>query len=350
MIKRREFLAIASATCAVTCFPRHSQAQAQERSLNWRSSTIQTVAKSGKQRAPVVTGVSMRPASGELAIVGDDHFISIYDQTTHQFTHHLGDHEDWVRTACYSPRGDALITSGNDRRVLLWNTGIYDRPTRIATHPQAVIDVAFSPDGTKLACVGFERALRVYDVASTRLLMTLECACSDNHAVAFSPDNRLIAAGGRSGKVLVWDAASGRKVAEVPAHRKRVRSIEFNPQGNILSCGEDQTICMTDIAIPEKPMKVARQSAKLFDIKLVDQNLVATAGADNKIHLWRTNDSYYVGALKGHTGTVACLDSNATQLVSGSYDTQVRVWTLQLEDARGDRQTQLNQGWNEKMK
>jgi len=88
----------------------------------------------------------------------------------------------------------------------------------------------------------------------------------------------------------------------------------------------------------------------LFDVKLIADDLVATGSADNQIHIWRISDSNYVGSLKGHTGTVSCLDVNETSLVSGSYDTQVRVWTLQTDDAHGVRHTQLNQGWNEKLK
>ena len=318
--------------------------------MNWLSTTIQTVAQNEGNRAPVVTGLSIRPGSDQIAIVGDDHRIGIYDQTSHRFTHSLDEHRDWIRATRYSPDGTRLITAGNDRRILLWNTDDYDFPTRVAIHPEAVIEVAFSPNGQQLACVGFETSLRIYDTISTQKLLTLECACSDNHAVAYSRDSRWIAAGGRSGTIRVWNVTDGSLVSEFVAHRKRIRSIEFNEQGQVLSCAEDQTARVTDPRRPEEPVKIARQSAKLFDIKLIDEELFATGGADNLIHIWRLSDAELVGSLKGHTGTVSCLDANATHLVSGSYDTQVRVWTLQTDAARGHRHTKKNQGWNQQLK
>ena len=345
MFQRREFLTTFATACAATTLPKWATAKEANRKLNWRSKTIQTVAKTSGNRAPVVTGVSLRPNSNEIAIVGDDHFVSIFDQSTSRFTQHLNKHQDWVRAARYSPEGDQLITVGNDRRVLSWSTDTYNLPTLIATHPEAVIEIAFNPEGTRLATVGFETALRIYDTRSTQLLQKLECECNDNHAVAFSLDGQFIAAGGRSGTIRVWQVESGNLSAEFRAHRNRIRSIEFGGNGHILSCAEDQKIRLTDPMNPARAINSIRQPARLFDTKLIANNLVASGSADNHIHIWRIDDSSLVGSLKGHTGTVCCLDANETHLVSGSYDTQVRVWDLQTEDATGIRHTQLNKGW-----
>lgn len=350
MFQRREFLAAVAAAGTLAGIPRFVGGAEIERPLNWKSTTIQTVAKAKENRSPVVTGVSLRPNSQQLAIVGDDHYVSIFDQASDEFIHHLGEHQDWVRATRYSPDGTQLITAGNDCRLMLWNTENYEAPSQLARHPEAVIEIAYSPDGGQIATVGFEDKLRIYDTQTGRQLQVLECACNDNHAVAYSNDGRLLAAGGRCGTIRVWDVATGRLTSEFTAHRKRIRSIEFDTRGHILSCAEDQVVRLTNPNLPADPVKLSRQSAKLFDVKIISENIVATAGADNRINIWRINDSHHVGALKGHTGTVSCLDVNSTQLVSGSYDTQVRVWSLQQVNERADRQTQLNQGWNGKLK
>ncbi len=350
MIQRREFLTSCATVCAFASWPKFVNAKDQFRTLNWRSVTIQTVAKTDGNRAPVVTGVSLRPNSTEIAIVGDDHFVSIYDQSTNRFTEHLGEHKDWVRAARYSPSGEQLVTAGNDRRLMIWDTERYDTPTLMSTHPEAIIEVAFNPDGSRLATAGFEESLRIYDTQSTQLVQKLEGACNDNHAVAFSVDGQLIAAGGRCGTIRVWEVPSGNMTAEFQAHRNRVRSIEFDSNGLILSCGEDQKVKLTNPQQPRTPVQVAKQSARLFDSKLIGGDLVATGSADNQIHIWKLTDLSHVGMLEGHTGTVCCLDVNETKMVSGSYDTQVRVWDLQTDEALGVRHTQLNQGWNGRLK
>ncbi len=350
MYKRREFFASIAAGCAAIAVPKLAFASTPDRSLNWRSTTIQTIAQTEGNRAPVVTAVAFRPRSNELAIVGDDHFIGIFNRNANQFVQHLREHDDWVRAARFSPTGELLATAGNDRRILIWDTNNYQTPSRIALHPEAVIDIAFSPDGSQLASVGFERSLRIYDVASRQVVRELECACDDNHTVAFSKDGEWIASAGRCGTVSVWSVATGVLEARYAGHRNRVRSLEFDDQNQILSCGEDQTFKLTNPSDPATPISEARQSARLFDIKLIGNDMVATGGADNLIHIWRASNAEHVGVLKGHTGTVCCLDANARHLVSGSYDTQVRVWTLESNVANQDRQTRLNKGWNQKLK
>lgn len=350
MFQRREFLAAVAAAGTLAGIPKFVGGAEIDRPLNWRSTAIQTVGKSKTNRSPVVTGVTLRPNSQQIAIVGDDHYVSVYDQAQNRFIKHLGEHKDWVRAARYSPNGTRLVTAGNDRRIMLWDAETYDSPVLLATHPDAVIEVAYSPDGSLIATTGFEDKLRIYDTETGLLTQTLDCACDDNHAVCFSADGASVAAGGRCGTIRVWEVSTGRLTSEIAAHRKRIRSIEFDSEGRLLSCGEDQVVRLTDPTLPAQPVKLSRQSAKLFDVRLISEDVVATAGADNKINIWRIDGSQHVGALHGHTGTVSCLDVNDTQLVSGSYDTQVRVWTLQEIAGNADRHTQLNQGWNGKLK
>jgi len=91
--------------------------------------------------------------------------------------------------------------------------------------------------------------------------------------------------------------------------------------------------------------------SKIYSTALLENNLLAVGGSDNQIHLWQLADLQKMGTLKGHTGTVACLDYAAHRLVSGSYDTQVRIWSAQRHTSvQDDRRTGLRQGWNRKLK
>jgi WD40 repeat protein len=62
----------------------------------------------------------------------------------------------------------------------------------------------------------------------------------------------------------------------------------------------------------------------------VDNQTLATGGSDNRIHIWDLNSRVVIKTLVGHTGSVAALacDGTGATLVSGSYDTTVRVWNL----------------------
>jgi len=359
MIHRRHFLGSMAAagfagatTSSLFANPIDSS---PSKALKWRCDIVSTIAHGYAKRAPVVTGVSLQPSSnfseGNLvAIAGDDHYVCIYDMQKKEFEKHIGEHTDWIRATSFSPDGRFLASAGNDRMLRLWNAQDWNEKPRTIRHREAIIDIAFSNDSTKIATVGFESALRVYNTQTGQQLFSRNCMCSDNHAIAFSPDDQMLAAGGRSGEICIWDV-NGNKISTLKSHRKRIRSLQFAGNDKIVSCSDDQMVKITNAKNPADTQSLPRHASKLYDILLLDDDVLATAGSDNIIHVWRISDLTELGVLKGHTGTVTSLSSSKTKLASGSYDTQVRIWE---RDARIglDRQTQLPQtqlpGWNGK--
>lgn len=345
MIQRRHFMGIAGAFFAGTTFPNFVTARSASNELRWQNEIIPTVPHNLAQRRPVITGVSLRRDGKRLAIVGDDHCVGIFDVDNQEYVEHVLDHKDWVRSVAYSPDGQLLATAGNDRTLRVWQDTNWRAPMYARRHGDAIINFKFSPSGDKIATVGFEKTLRVYDTKSGRVAQRFDCPCPDNHAVAFSSDGRLLAAGGRCGTIRVWDLTKGQSVVNQKVHRQRIRSLAFTQAGTIISAGDDQRVKIIDPRNPDKITELPRLPAKLFAVQLLDNGLLATAGSDNKIRIWQISDHQEIGVLSGHTGTVSCLDANSNVLVSGSFDTQVRMWDI-ANVSRTPIERRAQQGWN----
>ncbi len=335
MIRRRQFLGSMGGIFLAAGYRLPSVARAvcepMPDRLNWTSDVIAMQAHDSHHRAPVVTDVSLRPGGKQMAVVGDDHFICIYDFSKREFIHNLAKHSDWIRCARYSPDGNMLVTAGNDRQLVFWNAQDYSQSPSLRRQENAILGIDVSPDSTKVATVGFDNRIRIYDMVSKNLSREIVGGGNDNHAVGFSSDGGWIAVGGRAGAIQVWDVQTGQSVAQYRVHRRRIRSLQFRADGKILSCGEDQVIAIVDPLNTEQAALFPRQSAKIFDVAMLDADLLATAGTDNHVNLWRLSDKEHVGFLKGHTGTVSCLDSDRTKIVSGGFDTQVRVWEIKKD-------------------
>ncbi len=320
---------------------------------NWDCQVIETVSHRSDRRKPVVTGIDVDAAGNLMAVVGDDHFVSVYDFREDEFADHLDRHTDWVRTARFNRAGTALATAGNDRQLLIWDASDLTAPVLTKRNPEAIIDVAFSSDDSQIATVGFEPWLRIYDAQDGSQLQKLRCTCPDNHAVAFSSDGQLVASAGRSGNVQVWNTKTGAQTASYKAHRQRVRTLEFSDDGKLVSGGDDQIITIADPEDINNLQRLPRLASKLYCVQLMMGGMIATGGSDNRIHLSRLADGTSAGWLEGHTGTVSCLSLRGDQLVSGSYDTQVRIWSPTIDvlapaPVKLDRHTQLDQGWTNK--
>ncbi len=345
-MERRQFIGATAAVWASTMLPvaANGNPLAMPVDLNWQSDVIKTVAHNRADRMPVVTGVSVKKGGSEIAIVGDDHYVGIYDLASQTYTHEIDAHHDWVRSVVYSPEGNQLATAGNDRALRVWKDSNYESPQFMRKHNDAIIQLAYSPDGTKLATVGFEKTLRIYDAQTGRVVQRVACPCPDNHAVAFSNNGRMVAAAGRCGTVRVWDVSTGKVVSDVKAHRRRVRSLQFTQIGQLVSVSDDRMVKVIDPVAGTVGSAFPRQSSKLFAAKLLSDDMLAIGGSDNQIRIWNIDTKRAVGVLKGHTGTISCLDAGQGVLVSGSYDTQVRVWQVAVA-AKQPIERRADQEW-----
>src|SRR5438552_4188067 len=64
------------------------------------------------------------------------------------------------------------------------------------------------------------------------------------HAVAFSPDCGALVSGGRDGEVKVWDVATGRLLRTLQAEWMQVQAVAFSPDGQTIAAagwGNDST-------------------------------------------------------------------------------------------------------------
>jgi len=64
-----------------------------------------------------------------------------------------------------------------------------------------------TPDGRRVVSGSSDKTLRVWDLASGRLLHTLEGHRTAVQAVAVTPDGRFAVSGSSDGTLRVWDIA-----------------------------------------------------------------------------------------------------------------------------------------------
>jgi len=317
---------------------------AQDISADWPSEAIQMHVSGDRDQPPVVTAVSLQPGGSLLATCGDDHLVYIWNLTDNGLVRKLEGHTDWVHTLAFSPDGGTLATAGHDRKVILWDAAS-GKQQSVRTDPRyAVTRLAWSHDGLMLAAIGFEQKVRIYKAPNWGLLRELDGPCGDLRTLAFSPDDRMIASGGRNGVVRIWRTKGGQAIGDYQAHRQRIRALVFSPDGKqIVSSGEDRKIHIRSLET-DHGFDLPPRPAKVFSLAFVGPNRLAAGGSDNLIRLWDLTTKSEIGHLSEHKGSVAALACDGNTLVSGSYDTTIRIWkvkgriaTAPSPDRRRDR-------------
>jgi WD40 repeat protein/serine/threonine protein kinase len=210
-------------------------------------------------------------------------------------------------------------------------------------HKERITGVCFSPDGERLASSSEDKTVKIWDVRRGEVLLTLRGHTEDVSCVCFSPDGRFLASGSASfphkstpGEVLLWDARDGKKLHTLQGHAGGVTSVCFSPDGRRLaSSSEDKTVKVWDARTGGEQATLEGHAAMVTSVCFSpDGRLLASASWDKTLKLWATGSLREVRTLKGHNTPVnsVCFSPDSQRLVSGGGDTFA---TLDVEKRKG---------------
>jgi WD40 repeat protein len=254
-----------------------------------------------------------------------------WDPTTGQQVREVRGPEDGVAAIAVSPDGKLLAGAPMSGDVVLWDTATGRGVRRLEGHRSRVMAIAFSPKGDRLVS-GDEAAARVWDVATGKVLHTLEGIAP---AVAFSPDGRLVAAGGET-TTFVWDAETGKPVHQLPGEGNYLNALAFSPDGRALvRAATNGPVAVWDAAtgkplpsLPGPPRGVYRLAFS------PDGKLLATGGRDfrrdGEVHLWDWPARKERWNVTAHPSLILALafSPDGRTLASGSAESPIRLWDV----------------------
>jgi WD40 repeat protein len=309
-------------------------------------------------------------ASGQLLAVGQDSGeIDLMAVASGAPTHRIHAHEGPVQSLAWHPRRDALVSTGQDGAVRIWEAPYAsgrelmapgdvwtdhacwsangerlaiargprahvfadDKPTCVTEpSPSTLEGLAFSPSGKSLgvACYG---GVRLFDPSTGRPTRRLEWRGS-MISLAFAPDGAVVACGCQDNSVHFWRIASG-KDAQMSGFPSKPRSIGFNHDGQWLATTGDAAICLWpfDKQGPEgrRPVQLVGHEDLVVELAfapLVD--LLLSGSKDGVVGLW---------APPKHTAPVfvASIGAKVTRVAWGTDGhAQVLRWAAAGENGR----------------
>ena len=207
----------------------------------------------------------------------------------------LAGHEDWVRSAAFSPDGSRIVTASRDETARVWDAASGAEITLLLGHENPVESAGFSPDGSRIVTASRDETARVWDAASGVEIAGLKGHENWVRSAAFSPDGARIVTASRDETARVWDAASGVEIAGLKGHENWVRSAAFSPDG-------------------------AR---------------IVTASTDTTTRVWDAASGAEIACLKGHEDSVmsVAFSPDGARIVTASDDKTARVWDVSRTEA-----------------
>lgn len=196
-----------------------------------------------------------------LASGGGNHGIYIWNwqqgKLLHSFVNDptIGKGSD-VLNLVFSSRYECLISTAESGSIRFWNwlTGEPLSSPLLPASAQATC-IALSPDERLLAAVYWQK-ITIWNLETGEIRHTLpeynDHPCT---AIAFSPDGRLLATGYLQTfcvridhDIKLWDVATGQELQQLKGHTRTVTGLVFSPDGQLISCSEDASIRVWQLA------------------------------------------------------------------------------------------------------
>jgi F-box and WD-40 domain protein CDC4 len=179
-------------------------------------------------------------------------------------------------------------------------------------------------DSDKIITGSDDTRIHIYDTKTGREIKQL--IGHEGGVWALQYDGNILVSGSTDRSVRVWDIEKGRCIQQFLGHTSTVRCLVILKPTKI---GEDEN--GQPINMPKEPLIITGSrdsSLRVWKLPALGDRSIIQSGH----HAQDTDNPYFIRALTGHQHSVRAIAAHGDTLVSGSYDSTVRVWRISNGD------------------
>ena len=201
--------------------------------------------------------------------------------------------------------------------------------TRITGHKGAVTGVAVADQGRWIVSAGADATLRIWNAGSGAPVRTIEL--DEGPATALAVSERRALTGHRGGNIVLWDLDRAEKLSTFQHQQAPITALAFTGDDDHFAvAGQAGNVALFDTRTPSTPViMIDGQDGAQTIASARAAALVASAGQDRSIRLWRADTGSLTRSWRGQGDALSALDMSpgGRNIASGSANGSVRVWS-----------------------
>lgn len=212
------------------------------------------------------------PRGDRIALAGRDGQIVIRETATWGRVQSWRAHEAWIKRLVWSPDGDVLVSSGDDRVAAFWDpkSGTELRTLRASgVLPDRTI--TFDRDGRRLATYGATKGfgISIHDADSLEVVDEVpRQAVGLRGNVLFSHDGSRLYAGGSGATVHVWSLETDSRVTTLGPRTSDEVKLALSHQGDVIFATNARTISAFEISTGKTLWSVPVGTSLISDLSI----------------------------------------------------------------------------------
>lgn len=247
-----------------------------------------------------------------------------------------------VKSAAFSPDGEALWTGSYDGSVRVWDLG----PDPVRAPPLEgscgeIRQASASDDGGAVATLSDQAICLWTSLAERPSARVLERDHHYGDSIALSPDGRYVAVAGLDDRARLWDSqAPANPPRDLLGHAGAVRSVRFSRDSrHLVTASDDGTARIWSLATSGAAPAVFGQAGGpgFNDAAFSPDGRKIAAGADDGVaYVWTLDRKDSALALRGHRKSLNSVefDASGRRVATASDDGEARIWDLDGDPGR----------------
>lgn len=296
-----------------------------------------------------VTAMAFSPDGKALATSGY-HEVQIWDVESGKILRRIDNIAERTYGLEFHPSGRLLAvacgTPAEYGEVLLVDPATGDIVKQLATLADVAFGVTFSPDGSRLATTAADASIRIFAVNDGPGAVE-ELFLPDHHSdwvlnVAWNSDGSRLVSASRDKTAKTFDGKTGEVQSTYVGHQKPVYGVAFSSDGSLVyTAGADNKIHYwksapsLDTAMSEKGAdpkivhSIGGYSKPIYGLTFGNDFLFSFA-ADRQVKLHRASDRALLRSFAGHRERVYAMAYHveSKRLATGDFAGEVKIWNV----------------------